>query len=164
MIGKIQIHIIAADEGTGGWKTMKSADDILIAEMQISDYDEMCELWRKTSGVGLSSADKKEYIEGFLSRNKGLSYVCRHNGKIVGTIMCGHDGRRGYIYHVAVVEEYRRRGIGRKLVETSLERLKSEGIDKCHLFVIAENTIGKNFWTSMGWDRRDDIIVYSKSI
>jgi len=138
--------------------------DITIHEMRIDDYNEIYELWRNTSGVGLSDADKKENIEKFLTRNKGLSFVCRHEGKIIGTIMCGHDGRRGYIYHVAVAENYRGKGIGRRLVEMCLERLKSEGIDKCHLFVYPDNAIGNAFWTSMGWQKRDDIFVYSKSI
>ena len=143
---------------------MSLTRDVEIHEMQISDYDEVYELWSKTSGVGLSDADKKENIEKFLIRNKGLSFVCRYKDKIIGTIMCGHDGRRGYIYHVAVAEEYRGRGIGRMLVERSLEKLKSEGINKCHLFVIADNTVGNAFWASIGWDKREDIFVYSKSV
>jgi ribosomal protein S18 acetylase RimI-like enzyme len=138
--------------------------DVAFQEMQISDYDEIYELWRKTSGMGLSNADKKENIGKFLTRNKGLSYVCRHDNKIVGTILCGHDGRRGYIYHVTVAENYRGRGIGRKLVEISLERLKAEGINKCHLFVFADNACGNAFWSSIGWEKREDILVYSKSV
>jgi len=138
--------------------------DISIHEMKMDDYDEIYELWRNTPGMGLSNADKRESIDSFLGRNKGLSYVCRHGGRIVGTVLCGHDGRRGYIYHVTVAEEYRGRGIGRRLVETSLEKLKEEGIDKCHLFVFVDNSVGNAFWASMGWDKREDIFVYSKTI
>ncbi|HHV97577.1 MAG TPA: GNAT family N-acetyltransferase [Clostridiaceae bacterium] len=133
-------------------------------EMQIDDYNEIYELWYNTPGVGLSNADKRENIERFLARNKGLSFFCKHGGKIIGTIMCGHDGRRGHIYHLAVAENYRGKGIGRRLVEMSLERLKSEGIDKCHIFVYPENDIGNGFWTSRGWIKREDVFVYSKSI
>ena len=92
-----------------------------------------------------------------------MSYCCEEHDSIIGTILCGHDGRRGYIYHVTVALEYRGRGIGRLLVEKSLERLKVEGINKCHLFVFADNTIGNAFWTASGWTKREDIFVYSKS-
>jgi ribosomal protein S18 acetylase RimI-like enzyme len=143
---------------------MSFTADVSIHEMQIGDYDEIYELWRNTSGMGLSNADKKENIQKFLIKNKGLSYVCRHEDKIIGTILCGHDGRRGYIYHMTVAEEHRGRGIGRRLVEISLEGLKSEGINKWHLFVLADNTIGNAFWASTGWNKREDIFVYSKSI
>ncbi|MGE5613746.1 MAG: GNAT family N-acetyltransferase [Bacillota bacterium] len=135
-----------------------------IYEMRISDYDEVYAMWRNTPGIRVSDADRKENIQKFLERNKGLSYVCRHNGKIIGTVLCGHDGRRGFIHHVTVAEEYRGKGIGKRLVETSLERLKTEGIDKCHLFAVADNAIGNAFWTATGWEKRKDIFVYSKSI
>lgn len=141
----------------------KPDEDILIDEMQIDDYSEIYELWRNTPGMGLSDADSHENIHRFLLRNKGLSFVCRCNGRIIGTIMCGHDGRRGYIYHVAVSEKFRRRGIGRMLVDKSLSKLKEEGINKCHLFVISSNEIGNAFWSSNGWSKREDIFVYSKS-
>ena len=103
--------------------------------------------------MGLSNADKKENIQKFLIKNKGLSYVCRHEDKIIGTILCGHDGRRGYIYHMTVAEEHRGRGIGRRLVEISLEGLKSEGINKWHLFVLADNTIVMLFGHQRGGTR-----------
>jgi len=138
--------------------------NVSIHEMRIDDYDEIYELWRNTSGVGLSNADEKENIRKFLMRNKGLSYVCKYEGKIIGTIMCGHDGRRGYIYHVTITDQFRGKGIGRKLVEKSLEKLREEGIDKCHLFVFPDNAGGNGFWASTGWKKREDIIVYSKSI
>ena len=112
----------------------------------------------------MSDADKKENIEKFLTRNKGLSYICKIKDRIIGTILCGHDGRRGYVYHVTVAKEYRGKGIGKGLVEKSLERLKAEGIQKCHLFVFADNVTGNAFWASTGWSKREDIFVYSKSI
>jgi len=138
--------------------------DVSIHEMTINDYDEILELWRNTSGVRIGSADTREKIERFLERNEGFSYVCRHDGKIIGTIMCGHDGRRGSIYHVAVADGYRGKGIGRKLVDMSLEKLKAEGISKCHLFVVADNDRGNAFWSSNGWQKREDVFLYSKSI
>ena len=137
--------------------------NILIHEMQISNYDEFYKLWSNTPGMGLSDADLYENIDKFLLRNKGLSFVCRYKDRIIGTILCGHDGRRGYIYHVTVVEEYRGRGIGQMLVNKSLQKLKEEGINKCHIFVFSDNEIGNAFWSLKGWTKREDIFVYSKS-
>jgi ribosomal protein S18 acetylase RimI-like enzyme len=137
--------------------------DVSIQEIRLDDYSEIYELWRNTPGVGLSDADTYENIHRFLLRNKGLSFICRYGEKVIGTILCGHDGRRGYIYHVAVVEEYRCRGIGRMLVEKSLQKLKEEGVNKCHLFVFSDNEIGNAFWNSAGWIKREDIFVYSKT-
>lgn len=137
--------------------------NISIREMQIEDYNEIYAIWENTPGIGLSDADTHENIYRFLLRNKGLSYVCRYKDRIIGTILCGHDGRRGYIYHVAVAEKYRRRGIGRMLVDKSLQSLKEEGINKCHLFVFRDNEVGNAFWKATGWTEREDIFVYSKS-
>lgn len=138
--------------------------NILIHEMQISTYDEIYQLWSNTPGMGLSDADTHENIHRFLLRNKGLSFVCRHEDRITGTILCGHDGRRGYIYHVTVAEKYRGRGIGQMLVDKSLQKLKEEGINKCHLFVFSDNVVGNAFWNAKGWTKREDIFVYSKTI
>jgi ribosomal protein S18 acetylase RimI-like enzyme len=142
---------------------MKRILDMYIREIEINDYDEMYCLWTRIPGIGLSSADSRSNIQKFLLRNKGLSFLCLEEEKIVGTVLCGHDGRRGYIYHVAVDEGYRGKGIGRALVEKSLNQLKKEGIDKCHLFVFVDNFIGNSFWTSLGWTKREDILVYSKA-
>ncbi len=139
-------------------------EDILINEMQAEDYCEMYKLWVNTPGMGLSDADSYENIQRFLLRNEGLSFVCRHEGRIIGTILCGHDGRRGYLYHVAVEEQFRGQGIGKRLVETSLRRLKEEGCTKCHLFVKSNNITGNAFWSKIGWQKRDDIYVYSDEV
>jgi len=117
----------------------------LIYEMQIDDYSEIYELWENTPGVGLSDADTRENIHGFLLRNKGISFVYRYEDRIIGTILCGHDGRREYIHHVTVAEKYRRRGIGQMLVDKSLQKLREEGINKCHIFVFNNNAIGNVF-------------------
>ena len=96
-------------------------------------------------------------------KKQGLCFVCLDQDQITGTALCGHDGRRGYIYHVTVAEAYRGRGIGSALVESCLRRLKAEEIDKCHLFVFADNEPGECFWRALGWVKRDDIVVYSKN-
>ena len=135
-----------------------------IREIHIDDYNGIYALWSRTPGMGLSDADNEQNIKNFLARNKGMSFCYEEDSKIIGTIMCGHDGRRGYIYHVTVAEECRGRGIGRHLVDKSLQKLKENGINKCHLFVFADNIIGNIFWESLGWTKREDIFVYSKSI
>lgn len=134
-----------------------------INEININDYDEIYALWLRTPGMGLSEADSRENIEKFLTRNNSLSFCASDNGRIIGTILCGHDARRGYIYHVTVAEEYRGKGIGHGLVEMSLQKLKEAGIGKCHLFVFADNELGNAFWNAKGWTKRDDIYVYSKN-
>jgi len=133
-------------------------------EATIKDYDQMYQLWGNTEGMGLSDSDTKENIERFLNKNQGLNYVCEEEEKIIGTILCGEDGRRGYLYHLAVDKEYRRSGIGKQLVEIVLRNLKKRGIIKCHLFVYYENELGKTFWEKTGWYKRDELLIYSKDI
>jgi len=140
------------------------AEGMGIRKIHIDDYDEIYALWSRMPGMGLSDADSWQNIKRFLIHNKDMSFCYEEDDKIIGTILCGHDGRRGYIYHVTVDMEYRGRGIGRALVEKSLKQLKTEGIDKCHLFVFADNVIGNDFWRSSGWTRREDIFVYSTLI
>jgi ribosomal protein S18 acetylase RimI-like enzyme len=139
-------------------------NEMNIHELHISDYNEIYSLWQMTPGMGLSDADSRDNIEQFLIRNKGMSFCYKEKDKIVGTILCGYDGRRGYIYHVTVAEECREKGIGRMLVEKSLASLRKAGIRKCHLFVFADNKLGNSFWGYSGWTKRDDIFVYSKNI
>lgn len=134
-----------------------------IREMTIHDYEQMIELWNGIEGLAISNADSRENIGNYLNRNQELSYVCEQDNKIIGTILCGHDGRRGFIYHVAVNPDYRKQKIGNKLVQTSLEQLRKEGIDKCHIFVIEDNVVGNGFWASAGWEKRSGFFVYSKN-
>lgn len=134
-----------------------------IREVTMADYSGMCELWATTPGVRLAPADSEESIAVFLRRNPGLSFVAVEGGALAGTALCGHDGRRGYIYHVAVKPEYRGRRIATKLVEMNLAALKSQGIDKCHVFVLEDNPLGKAFWSSF-WSKREDIVLYSSNV
>lgn len=134
----------------------------IIREMQIEDYDQVLSLWKKTNGIALSSADSKERIEFFLERNKRLCLIAMKESAIIGTALCGHDGRRGYIHHLAVDERHQGEGLGRRLMEMIVERLREIGIQKAHLFVIAQNQRGKEFWKKIGWELREDIQVISK--
>ncbi|MEN4041926.1 MAG: GNAT family N-acetyltransferase, partial [Anaerolineaceae bacterium] len=109
--------------------------NVNIRPMRITDYDQMLDLWKNSEGIGLSRADSYEGVQRFLERNPGTSFVAVDGEQVVATILAGHDGRRGYLHHVAVAEKYRRRGIGEALVEKSLNQFRSLGIQKCHLFV-----------------------------
>lgn len=143
---------------------------MMYREMKIDDYDEVIALWKETEGVGLSSADSREAIAFYLGRNAGLSFVAlldegeEHPGKIVGAVLCGHDGRRGYLHHLSVHPEYRKRGIGRSLVQICIAGLRSQGIDKCHIFVFTTNISGREFWKKLGWQERDHLVLMSTTI
>lgn len=130
--------------------------------MTIADYEDAFALWKETEGIGLSAADERPAIARYLARNPGLSLVATESGQMVGTVLCGHDGRRGYIHHLAVAREWRGRGVGRDLVGRCVEALAAEGIAKCHIFVYARNTDGQGFWRATGWTMRDDLSVMSR--
>jgi ribosomal protein S18 acetylase RimI-like enzyme len=138
--------------------------DLIIKNFTIEDYSTAFKLWKTDDNVGLSSADTIEGIKIFLKRNLGLSKVAIINGNMVATLLCGHDGRRGYLYHLFVDKSQRRQRLGSKLVEACLNSLRKEGITKCHLFVFERNELGKEFWTNTSWQERDDIAVFSKDI
>lgn len=137
---------------------------ITISGFTIDTYDEVISLWKDCEGIGLSDADLKENIQKQLERNPGMSFVAYENNKLVGAVLCGHDGRRGYIHHLGVHRDYRLQGIAQSLIIQCLSMLKSVGIQKCHTFVFNNNTDGMNFWESIGWSQRMDIIVLSKII
>jgi ribosomal protein S18 acetylase RimI-like enzyme len=138
--------------------------NISLREMTISDYDQILALWQKTPGLGLSDADSREGISAFLKRNTGLCFVYEEGERLIGTILCGHDGRRGYIYHLAVDEAYRKRGIGRQLTQQSLDALQQRGIAKCHLFVYRDNKEAELFYDRLGWQKRTTLDIFSKDI
>ena len=138
--------------------------NLLYQEMTINDYEEAVQLWRSCKGMGLSSADEMQQIASFLQRNLGFSFVVRDSGKLIGTVLCGHDGRRGYLYHMAVSFQYRKTGLARALMDRALESLKKAGIQKCHIFVYGDNREGLLFWEKTGWKLRDELIILSKDI
>ena len=133
----------------------------MIRTMMIEDYEQVYALWKKIHGFGLRSIDdSREGVEKFLKRNPTTSVVAVEDGKIVGAILCGHDGRRGSLYHVCVDEAYRRRGIGRAMVVQSMEALKEEGISNVSLIAFTQNDIGNAFWNTIGWTERQDLNYY----
>lgn len=138
---------------------------IKIRVMTIEDYDSVYDLWINTPGMGLNTTDdSKEGIDKYLKRNPTTSFVAEDNGKIIGVILSGHDGRRGYIHHTAVSVEYRNRGIATKLVENAMNALDKEGINKVALVAFEKNTVGNGFWESVGFTVRDDLLYRNKNI
>ncbi len=129
--------------------------------MHIDDYADALALWQSAEGVQLRSADSRDGIARYLTRNPGLSFVAESGGKVVGTIMAGHDGRRGYIQHLSVQAACRNTGIGGELLRRCLAALKQAGISKSHVQVLSDNKIACHFWLARGWQRRDDIAMFS---
>ncbi len=133
-------------------------------EMVADDYDEVFPLWERAEGVGLTDADSREGVEKYLARNPGLSLVACQDGYIIGAILGGHDGRRGYLHHLAISPLYRRQGIGAALVRECLARLAASGIQKCHAWVYQKNHKAQAFWRKIGWSERDDLVVVSREV
>lgn len=137
----------------------------MIKVMTIEDYDELFEMWMNTPNLGLRSLDdSKEGIFRFLERNPNTNFVAYEDGKIVGAILSGHDGRRGYIYHTVVLPEYRGQGLGSDLADAVVEAFRKEGITRVCLNVMETNDQGKKFWIGKGWERKDFLGFYSKAI
>lgn len=133
----------------------------MIRVMTMDDYDEVYKLWKKIHGFGIRSIDdSREGVERFIKRNPTTSIVAEEDGKIVGSILCGHDGRRGCFYHVCVDEAYRLRGIGKSMVVEAMEALKKENINKVSLIAFTKNDVGNAFWKEIGWTKREDLNYY----
>ena len=132
-----------------------------IREMTIDDYDDVFALWQVTEGIGLSTADERDQIAMYLDRNPGTCFVGLDRGQLVAAVLCGHDGRRGYIHHLAVKKSHRQSGIGRQLVENCLKELRLKGIQKCHLFVFGENRGAIAFWERLGFTQRLELSMMS---
>lgn len=136
---------------------------MIIREMTIDDYDEVYEMWQITTKRALSKADERDQMERYLKHNAGMSQVAVVDGKIVGTVLAGHDGRRGFIHHMAVLPEFRRKKIGHALAQTAIQKIRKQGIDKTHIFCYQNNETGQSFWRDFGFEKREDVFVYSFS-
>ena len=138
---------------------------VKIRVMTISDYDGVYNLWLNTPGMGLNTTDdSREGIEKYLKRNPTSNFVAESDGEIIGVIMAGHDGRRGYIYHTAVLPTYRNQGVAKNLVDCAMSALDEEGINKVALVAFQKNDIGNGFWEHIGFIERDDLVYRNKNI
>jgi N-acetylglutamate synthase len=139
--------------------------DFSILPLTIDRYEDVITLWKETKDIGLSDADSKGSIQFYLEQNPNMSLIAKDKeNAILGAVLCGHDGRRGYFHHLAVRQGYRRQGIGRQLVQECLSRLRATGIRKCHIFIFNDNLSGIEFWKSIGWTYRDEVRIISKII
>ena len=134
---------------------------VTIRPFEIADYPAARTLWDRTPGVGLSAADEAAPVAAYLRRNPGLSLVAMAGTELAGTVLCGHDGRRGLIHHLVTAEAHRRKGIGRRLLDGALAGLSAAGIDKCHLMVFRENAAGMAFWRGVGAAERVELALFS---
>lgn len=133
--------------------------------MDIEDYEKVYDLWIHTEGMGLNATDdSKEGIAKYLLRNPNTCFVAEDNGKLIGVIMGGHDGRRGFIHHTTVKQEYRGQGIGKKLVDSVMKALEAEGIHKVALVTFEKNVSGNAFWEKVEFTVRDDLVYRNKNI
>lgn len=136
-----------------------------IRKMTINDYEEVYQLWINTTGMGMRSVDdSKEGIAKYLNRNPETCFVAESENEIIGVILCGHDGRRGFIHHTAVSEAVRKQGIGTALLNAAIEALKKQGINKVSLVAFCTNNLGNSFWESQGFIERTDLVYRNKSL
>ena len=133
--------------------------------LRIEDYDEVWKIWIHTKGMGLNNRDdSREGIRKFLKKNPSTCYVAREEGEILGVILAGNDGRRGYIYHLAVVEKARRKGVATQLMAAAVEALKKEGIKKVASLVFRDNHAGTKFWDNAGFSSKDELVYRSRNV
>jgi len=140
----------------------RRAVDYFIQELTIDDYDVVRKLWASSASIELGGSDSREQIGRFLERNPGLSFVAMDGDQIVGVVLCGHDGRRGYIDQLVVKDSHRRQGIGRSLVSRCVYNLMRIGIRKWHLFVFEDNEPAVAFWSKLGWAKRVELMTMSR--
>lgn len=132
-----------------------------VRPMTMADYEAVLGLMRGAAGVAVRAADSPEAIGRYLSRNPGLSFVAEQDGRLIGCVFGGHDGRRGSLHHLAVAVDCRRAGVGRALVARALDALEAIGIYKTHIDVFADNSQAIAFWKAAGWQERNDIRRFS---
>jgi ribosomal protein S18 acetylase RimI-like enzyme len=132
--------------------------EIQTREFVIEDYETAVELWKRVEGVEIAEGDDREGVARFLARNPGLSRVATDGSIMIGVAFCGNDGRRGYIYHLAVDPNYRGHGVGKRLVEECLEGLRRVGLHRANIMVATDNPRGREFWSKCGWEELDGAI------
>jgi ribosomal protein S18 acetylase RimI-like enzyme len=135
-----------------------------VRKMTINDYEQIYDIWIKSGNVLNEIDDSKTGLEKYLNRNPNTCFVAENSGKIIGSIMSGHDGRRGYIQHTSVLKSERKKGVGKALVNNAVEALRAEGITKVALVALASNKPGNLFWETMGFTNRKDLVYRDKML
>ena len=134
----------------------------ILRDMTLADYPAAMALWQGSEGV--RSTETREEIAVYLDRNPGLSVVAEEGEQLVGAVLGGHDGRRGYFYHLAVAQSHRRQGIARAMLDRSLARMAALGIRRASVFVVTDNHSGREFWQRLGWWQRHDLVVLAHDL
>src|SRR5947209_13590376 len=140
------------------------AMEVQIRQFRIEDYEPAVELWNRVDGLDVAEGDDRETIRRFLERNPDLSRIAVDGARIVGAVLCGHDGRRGYVYHLAVDLEYHGRGVGRRLIDECLAGLKRAGVERANILVAKENARGLKFWRRCGWEDLDGAAPMGRNV
>ena len=143
---------------------MTSTAEVRTREFVIGDYDPVVALWCKEEGVEICEGDSREEISEYLKRNPGLSRVAEARGEIAGAVLCGHDGRRGWIYHLAVAPQHRGRGIGKILLDDCVRGLRDAGLKRAIILVAGDNPAGHQFWLRNGWEDIAFAIAMTKEL
>jgi N-acetylglutamate synthase len=137
----------------------------IIREMTNDDHEELYSFWKSIEGLKMDESDYQDNFNSFLIRNPNLNYVVIHEKQIIGTIKCGHDGRRGYISHLAVNKKYQKYGIAKKLYNICIEELKKQSVLKCNLYILGSNKSAYTFWQHNGWKELEhDFIMLQKTL
>jgi ribosomal protein S18 acetylase RimI-like enzyme len=129
------------------------SDKVNTREFRITDYDAALQLWQRVEGLEIAEGDDREGIAQFLARNSGLSRVALDGSTIVGVALCGQDGHRGHIYHLAIDPGYQRCGLGKHLLNECLDGLRRAGIKRVIIMVADDNERGTKFWERVGWEK-----------
>jgi ribosomal protein S18 acetylase RimI-like enzyme len=140
------------------------SDRIRTREFSINDYEAAIELWKGAEGIEIAEGDDKENVAQFLKRNPKLSRVAIDGSIVVGVSLCGHDGRRGHIYHLAVDRKYHGLGLGKRLVEECFDRLREVGIQRVIILVANDNPRGREFWLRSGWEELPGAMAMGKDV
>jgi len=140
------------------------SNGVTTREFVMSDYDDVIALWASVEGIEISEGDSRDEIAQYLERNPGLSRVAEADGKIVGAALCGHDGRRGWIYHLAVVSGHRRQNVGKLLMDSCVNGLRAIGLKRAIILVAGDNPGGHAFWLRNGWEDIDGAIAMTREL
>ena len=140
------------------------SDVVTTREFVMNDYDAAIALWSGVEGVEICEGDSREEMAEYLQRNPGLSRVAEGDGKIVGVALCGHDGRRGWIYHLAVAPTHRRQKVGKLLLDACVERLRDAGLKRAIILVAGDNPGGQQFWLRNGWENINGAIAMTREL